>query len=338
MNQHTLFVLLLFFCGAGVLPAQTLIAVQNGGNPGFYTSLDSAVHYAQAGDSVFIPGGYFVVGNPGLLIDKTLHLIGVGVNPDSLTATGITQLSNSIILISGADHGSITGLFTQAIVIGTDSTNQTVNNLKIESCTFTSGIFIRQYGSLPNASTGFLIQGNRTGGGGGIAGSNSTSHIITNNQVGYLSDLTGGCQINNNIITRDKSSVHTGNAPLVNVTYSTFDNNIFLTGQFYFSGVQTGCIYRNNVCKGPSLGINSISGQSLAATFENWPNGRRLKATSPGKNHGIDGTDVGLYGGLFPWKPGNIPFHPHIQARAISPTTDNGGQLNVNIKVQAQDY
>jgi hypothetical protein len=62
-----------------------------------------------------------------------------------------------------------------------------------------------------------------------------------------------------------------------------------------------------------------------------------LKSTSVGVNAGRDGTDIGIYGGAFPWKEGSLTFNPHYQRINISPTTDNNGNLNVNIKVEAQE-
>ena len=34
--------------------AQSLIAVQNGGNPAFYTKLDSAIIHAMNGDTIYV--------------------------------------------------------------------------------------------------------------------------------------------------------------------------------------------------------------------------------------------------------------------------------------------
>jgi len=67
-------------------------------------------------------------------------------------------------------------------------------------------------------------------------------------------------------------------------------------------------------------------------------NDYHLKADSPGKNAGKDGTDIGIYGGSYPWKEGSLPFNPHYQKIQVAPKTDNQGNLNVNIMVKAQDH
>ena len=63
-----------------------------------------------------------------------------------------------------------------------------------------------------------------------------------------------------------------------------------------------------------------------------------LPSNSPYKNAGADGTDIGIYGGAFPWKEGSVPFNPHYQTIKIDPKTDPAtGNLKVEIKVKAQD-
>jgi hypothetical protein len=46
---------------------------------------------------------------------------------------------------------------------------------------------------------------------------------------------------------------------------------------------------------------------------------------------------VGIYGGLFPYKEGAVPLNPHISLKNIAPQTDVNGDLNIQLKVNAQD-
>lgn len=62
-----------------------------------------------------------------------------------------------------------------------------------------------------------------------------------------------------------------------------------------------------------------------------------IKTTSPAKNGGDDGTDIGIYGGTTPWKNGAIPSNPRIFFKNIANTTDVNGNLPVQIKVSAQN-
>ena len=63
-----------------------------------------------------------------------------------------------------------------------------------------------------------------------------------------------------------------------------------------------------------------------------------LKSNCVGKNAGKDGTDIGIYGGVFPWKEGSVPKNPHIINSTIGGTTNSNSALPINIKVSAQDH
>jgi hypothetical protein len=51
---------------------------------------------------------------------------------------------------------------------------------------------------------------------------------------------------------------------------------------------------------------------------------------------GTDNSEVGIYGGTFPYKEGAVPGNPHIQIKNIAPTTDANGDLHIQIQVGAQ--
>jgi hypothetical protein len=94
------------------------------------------------------------------------------------------------------------------------------------------------------------------------------------------------------------------------------------------------------------LGVvnNQITQEATTSTFNNantpsfsYTNNYHLKTTSNGHNAGNDGTDVGLYGTLIPYKESAVPFNPHISSKTIGTVTTPTGTLNVDIKVSAQD-
>jgi hypothetical protein len=58
---------------------------------------------------------------------------------------------------------------------------------------------------------------------------------------------------------------------------------------------------------------------------------------TPGTHIGMDGTQVGIYGGLRPWKEGSLPLNPHIQSKVIADKTNASGQIQVQVKVAAQN-
>ena len=58
---------------------------------------------------------------------------------------------------------------------------------------------------------------------------------------------------------------------------------------------------------------------------------------NPSTYMGTDATQCGIYGGIYPYKEAAIPSNPHIREKIISNITDINGNINVNIKVAAQD-
>ena len=157
---------------------------------------------------------------------------------------------------------------------------------------------------------------------------------FSNNKIKSLSGFEY-CSFRNNIIL---------NIPYSSISISVLENN-FLPGTNYINS----SILNNNISYSginittQNVGANNLFGQEAGSIFVKedsdfeYGNDYHLQADCEGKNAGKDGTDMGIYGGAFPWKEGSIPFNPHYQRINISPTTDNNGNLNVNIKVAAQE-
>ncbi len=105
--------------------------------------------------------------------------------------------------------------------------------------------------------------------------------------------------------------------------------NIFPTsGEAYSSD-----IYTNNY---ESIGTDTIfvGETSLYSSFD-FSQNYHLK--SPSTYAGFNNEGVGVYGGTVPLKEGQLPINPHIISKTIAPNTDNSGNLNINIKVKAQN-
>lgn len=336
------------------IKAQNLIAVQNGGTPTFYTKLDSAIFHAIDGDTIFIPGGNFALNTN---ISKRLHVIGVGHNPDSTLVTNPTNIfvTTSLNLITGAAGGSLIGIKLNGnLSFGTSSADANVSNYTVGRC------YIGNVTSKSSLTTNNLFYENIiTNGGGTYYSINMTNaesnyfynNIITGGYGGYgqfaVYSIGAGSIFKNNIFIGDYYC-------LMGVTYSLFENNIFLAQLFNPSYGSNNNIFNNNLFVTSSsyyfwsnwnnTGINNIFEQPQPSIWVNqsgntfsYTQDYHLQSNCPGKNAGRDGTDIGIYGGVFPWKAGSVPFNPHFQTFHIGPTTDSTGNLNVNIKVAAQD-
>jgi hypothetical protein len=348
MKKLVVIVIVAFTSNIFCIDAQNLIAVQNSNAPKFYTSLDSAVVHSVNGDTIYIPGGNFALNTN---ISKRLHIIGVGHNPDSTLVTNPTNITNGITLITGASGGSLMGVkINGPFQIGTTSENGKISNYSLARCYIVGFI-----SNLSSYSTNNLFYENiivTANGNNCIFMSNASSNYFYNNifsgnvnGASALKAIGVGSIFKNNIFID-------GDGFMLNlIFYSIFENNIIRGGSIYFD-VSNGNILNNNLfvnnvifpIGNSNTGSNNIVNQTASSIFVNqsgntfsYTQDYHLQPTCPGKNAGRDGTDVGIYGGMYPWKAGSIPSNPHIQSMKIAPQTDANGSLNVNIKVKAQD-
>lgn len=330
-------VLLFLVC---TINAQSLIAVQNGTNSIYYASLDSAITNASVGSTIYIPGGSFTLSKT---INKELHIVGVGHNPDSCTVTGITQVIGSFTIKSGSNHGSLTGLkISGGITFSVGTSDPVLDYFSIERCNI----------------------------GGSISLATQSSNILINECIIRGYSISGGetlgfqmskCIIENCVITNFKLNTYFINNIFINITFYTyslvgvhyafFKNNIFLSPiSEYYSNISlvSGSQFQNNLfnlgystsSSSTNLHRNDITGPvstlfvNQTGTVFDYKQDYHILPSSPAHNAGTDGTDLGIYGTGTPWKEGSLPGNPHIQSSSISTVN---GNLNVKIKVASQD-
>jgi hypothetical protein len=131
---------------------------------------------------------------------------------------------------------------------------------------------------------------------------------------------------------------------------NTIANTIFsTTNSTIMEG--TGNIFQNNIFvhASPNLGgspvdINNYKGVDLTTVYTNqngntydYAHDYHLLPAAASTYLGDDNNEVGVYGGMYPLKEGFVPQNPHIQFKNIAPQTDNNGDLNIQLKVGAQD-
>ena len=159
----------------------------------------------------------------------------------------------------------------------------------------------------------------------------------------------GGSGLFNNCIFYNSYSVF-----FTNSAYNTFNNCIIIISGYPTLSIGSTLTIFNNLLvsyigTNPTLFYsgtmnNPLTKEPTTNTFVNanttsfaYTNNYHVKATSNGHNAGTDGTDVGIYGTLIPYKESAVPFNPHISSKTIGTVTTPTGTLNVDIKVSAQD-
>ncbi|HOY52695.1 MAG TPA: hypothetical protein PLX49_13025, partial [Prolixibacteraceae bacterium] len=98
--KSVLSLLILDTLTAATSVAQKTIAVQRNGEAVFYTEWAQAWSNTQAGDTIYLPGGTFNVGD--LDIDKPVIIIGVGHDTASIHDRLYSNLNGNLRLIEGA--------------------------------------------------------------------------------------------------------------------------------------------------------------------------------------------------------------------------------------------
>jgi hypothetical protein len=324
--------------------SQKQVALNHNGVSKFYSRIDSAVINAQNGDTIYIPGGNFNIGE--LIINKEVTIFGAGIHPDTANATGISYLSGNLYFVDGSDSSQIQGLsITGNITFGTDASNQAVENVTISRCKMnTINIGFSPTLNAKNLLVSeCLISGDING--------NSAQNVWVTNSIitGLIAYFNQNAVFSNNVFLRQGdcwSSVYV----IRNSNEVTFSNNVFLDE----SGCLFGCtasLFQNNLFVinttfpvGDNTGSGNLVNQPRSGILVNqtgnsfsFANDYHLQPTCAGVNAGTDGHDIGIFGGSYPFKIGSNPLNPHIRAKSIGTSTNTNGKLNININVVSQD-
>jgi hypothetical protein len=316
----------------GVCQTPSYIVVQHGDEVILKTRLDSAIVAAQDGDVIYLPGG-LISGSNAFILEKSLVIIGCGYDQDSTTVTGNTILSGHLALGEGASGSILTGFYLNGGIqlYGADSVQ--MNRIR-----FAGLVVIPPYAQSDNISINqCIVQGS-------IMGSGVMSNFQCKNSVIYdvIANFYGEATFENCLFLL-QSSGSIGNS---NSCY--FLNNVILSPPFFISDN----LFSHNLFINTQGSLNlgtqdlggNIFGEPLDGIFENldgniWNSDQNfsLKPSCSGVDAGIDGMDMGIYGGANPWKEGGLPSNPHIQLKNIGEATDSNGNLQVQIKVAAQE-
>lgn len=345
------------------LPAQ-FTTTGEGGN----TSFNAAQTASSPGDTIYIYGTRFSYGT--ITISKRLVVIGAGYGPNNQFGQP-TRVDNVSFFRDGSTDPSgsvIAGLLISNSVncTGTLATNNiTIFRNRINSHIYT-------YLSSSNLGSGWNIYNNIVntiyGGASSRTSSSSSNVLIANNLTSGVYNFNAGTIIIDH-------NVFIGSSNLGNLWNAVITNNIFVRSSgTIFSGEVVFCTFNKNISNqntigaasqynptnvfeatflGAGGGSNSGSGNLTGTNplFVNVPDNNtynitynyRLQSSSPGKNYATDGTDVGIYGGSYPFPSGGdpgsgfdtSPMPPIPQVTAVNiqnATIAPNGTLNVQVQ------
>jgi len=305
----------------------------SGSNP-----LIDAYTAAVANDTIYLPGGTFV---PPTNFDKKIAVFGAGHYEIATLATGKTFINGNVILKENADNFYIEGIEINGNF--TFSDNESVNQVIIKRCKINGSLNVAGNLSIPSTNFGLfgsVVLGN-------IDLANAQNVLISNSIIQSRVFNSIGNMFNNNIMLDEY--VNYGNEAPINGDNNQVNNNIFTKVNYANVIVGNGNVAKNNLCAlaTPSFGtLPTLSGNYFGiaqtaifisqsgASFGYLQDYHLQNTTS---YLGLDGTQVGIYGGLFLYKEEAIPANPHIESKTIAPQTNASGELNIQVVVKAQN-
>ncbi len=314
--------LILFLVALGARGQKAVVLQHNGIATVFSTTNPLADAYAASvsGDTIYLPGGVF----PGLGIARRLTIFGTGHYPDSTVATGVSNVAG-IEFQAGSDKSIIQGLN-----IGGGISFQ--NNIRIDSIVVArcnaASLYVNGENNPATNCRGLLIYQNVIG---DMVLIHSSGIRVFNNIISGLHEMGTNTWIRNNKING-----------LYNCYYALLENNTIAS---YSSGIDFNTFRNNILSVQPAVGNGTWVGNYYNVDFSNlfvnqtawftYSDDYHLK--TPASYPGTDAHQAGIYGGYYPYKSGAVPSNPHIQTSSIPLQTNISGQLNIQVKVAAQN-
>ncbi len=354
--MKTFILSIIYICIFTSIGAQPQIIVQTGEDATLYNSLNEAVTQAPDGATIYLPGGDIPIDEKRLIINRKLHLIGAGHYPMYTQGTGRTVIfypaiqsqEADIVFAPGSDNSIVEGIYlTGQISVAYEDHYPEITGIQILRSNVETLDFNSKFVNVDFTKANKILAKEcviRDD----IRGAGIEQLLVMNSFIhGELSDLKG------------QKIVFENNIMLVGlyneVTEVVFNNNIF--GRPFpspSSNIGINNHFRHNMLALSQfpccIGTNEnnifnvsyddqfvfVNTPSFSSPVFNYFFDFHLKDSSVGKGTGLNGTDIGIYGGVAPYKEGAVPSNPHIVSKYISPQTDANGNLKIDITVEAQ--
>lgn len=334
------------------------------GNTGF----TNAVTASAAGDTIYVYGSPFSYGT--ITVSKRLVVIGAGYGPNN--QFGQPTRVDGVQLFRDGSTDCSGSVITGLLIANSITLSGTVAPINITVYRNRISSYIYTYNGGLNSS-GWTIYNNIVyqviGSSSGRTTSSVTNVIIANNIItGSITNFNSNTVlidhniflgqnnlyalwnaiISNNIFTRTSGNVLNGE-----VVFNTFNNNISNQNTIGAASSYSPTNIFENTWISTGGGSNSGGGNLVGTNplyidvtnFDTYSatSNYRLQASSPGKNAGTDGTDLGIYGGSYPFPSGGaagggfdtsaMPPIPQVTAVNIqNATIQPNGTLNVQVQ------
>ena len=276
--------------------------------------------------------------------NQQLTIFGAGHHPDVTTATFETTISGSFILGENADAFKLEGVYITGNIHLGNGNDISVNDIIIKRCRFGD---LNAYGTADtNTSNNNIFVENIINQIYDCRNLRSSSFFNNIFEVASYQPIWDLYFVNNIFNHSDTYSTIT---PTHNATNCVFQNNIFLH-EGYNVVVGADNTFENNIICYTATGLVLGTDPTVVNTYImtradvlvnqtdalfDYAHDYHLQ-TGVETNLGTDGSETGIYGGVYPWKDYSIPTNPHISSKTISGASDSSGNIQVDINVHAQ--
>ena len=325
------------------------IIVQNSSGAKMYqvTELQKALDSAVAGSDVYLPG--YDWSSLSITIRKKLNIYGTGFYSSATNETGKTILG-IVTFNSGSDSALLEGVYVDNDIRISHTASHKVSNLMIRKCNI-RGLKISngdtaKYHTFKDC---ILYNPQISSKAVGIKVYNSIIDPYPNSTLyGVIFESYNTSYINC-VLHYSNINASKGLFWLANSAFNLFENCIFLNHyelktlgknngfincMTVFNQTDWGVDNYNENClvnqNKDSIFVDSLNIFSFSEDFD-----YHLNPNSLGNNYGTDGTDLGIYGGTYPYKELGIPIIPYIKNFNAGNKTVNG-LLEVNLEVESQ--
>lgn len=340
MAKRLLVAVALAVAFVGSAYAQQQVAVLQRGDSvlGVYYGVNSfidAMNASDHGDIITLSGGTFnspTYENP---LSKAITIRGAGAMAD--TARGITPtvFPNEYFYCSSIAGNNNTHLVVEGVLFN-GYLKEKGNNTTITSPEFIRCIFMRETTSVPNRTNGIYV--------------NCVFKESTSTSYGYYNGtftncvLWGGAGDNgninlNNCVVRSNGESH------MNAYNTIFFRESNTTGSCSVGSNLYNCVIIGGTLSNVLNSTNTVLPvDSLSAVFATFTNSSddvdfntsyALTSSAAANFLGIDGTQVGIYGGAMPF--GYVPTYNVIRRCTVAPRSTADGKLSVDIELETED-
>lgn len=329
-----------------------------------YTDLQLAIDNAANGDTILVYGATTSYGS--INVYKPLVLIGEGYNPNLGLVSSISSLTISRFNTTLSANGStVMGFditswfyfnanFTGATDPDRTLTNITVLRNKINNVDFSStGIqTLSNINFINNIQDGYINFGNEVY---DLTFSNNIMNsVYLNSSLSRSSGVLSSYYDLSNVKFYNNLFLAYETGLLYQVVGAVFEDNIFFGHELFYNDYaqitwnnnlfylvdQTASLFTNdNVGSGNLVDVNPqfTSYPATPAAFS-YSHDYTLQAGSPALTASVNGEEIGIYGGAYPFNVGARPPVPVVTEVTIQDGTSSvpvGGTINFNFKAQS---